>query len=147
MTITELAAVTLPTNVVLVVFASNTATELLPVTVTILKELFAFSDVLPVMVTFELAFREVEVTFVVDALIFKKLPLINVFPLTAEIETLFVVIITFEKLEFALNETTLAPEKTKAVFDSRLSVLPAANDPPVIPLKATTVFAPKKPLT
>jgi hypothetical protein len=143
MTLSVLDRNTLPTTVVVFVFASIVVASELPEIVRTLKTALALTAVLPVIVTTPLALMAVDLTLVVLVLMFRKLALISVLPLFAVIETLFVVTVKDDVPEFATMETTFAPEKTNAVFVSSVSVLPAVSEPPAMPVSATSVLAPK----
>jgi hypothetical protein len=137
----------LPMIVVFVVLATMVVATLLPVIVSVENVLLALRVVLPVTVTTELTLNVPDVTFVVEDVMLRNTPLTLVFPLEGESVILLDVISTLENVELALNTTTLAPPKAKAVFVSRLRVLPTVRDPPPIPENATNVLAPNTPLT
>jgi hypothetical protein len=100
---------TLPVIVVFEVFATIRVTVEFPVIDKVSNVELDLNVELPVIVAFVFAFKDVDVTFVVEALTFKKFPEIFVFPLTALRLIELVDILRFEKEAFALTETRFAP--------------------------------------
>jgi hypothetical protein len=91
------------------VLASKVVAVLFPVKVKKAKVEFALNVELPVRVRFELAFNDVDVTFVVEALTFRKLPPRVVLPLAGIMLAELATIEKLDVVELATKVTIFVP--------------------------------------